>query len=250
MAKKFLDLNGFKYFISKIIGKTDISSIGEGTLTSAISAVNARADSLMKHAFSGVQTNAVLTDALSIDMRNPYGENNACAYVSSWDGTANMPYTCSFGVREVSKCNTITTVRITGYTLGGDAGIWMNFYVNDHWLGWQSTLGKTLDWADNTEGTNFGCNFLNIDTTSPQSNINRKCYWNKGWDTSPTGWINIPPTMPVCASGWREVFYGNSDFIVVKITESFPDIGKQYYCRYSGKKWSEWHIVNSTVATS
>ena len=56
--------------------------------------------------------------------------------------------------------------------------------------------------------------------------------------------------MPFCASGWREVFYGNSDFIVVKITESFPDIGKQYYCRYSSKKWSEWHIVNSTVATS
>ena len=40
MAKKFLDLDGFKYFISKIIGKTDISSIGEGTLTSAISAMN------------------------------------------------------------------------------------------------------------------------------------------------------------------------------------------------------------------
>ena len=55
------------------IGKTDISDIGDGTITGAISGINARADALMKHAFSGVQTNAVLTDALSIDTGNPYG---------------------------------------------------------------------------------------------------------------------------------------------------------------------------------
>ena len=36
MAKKFLDLNGFKYFISKIIGKTSIAGIGDGTCTGAI----------------------------------------------------------------------------------------------------------------------------------------------------------------------------------------------------------------------
>ena len=37
MANKFLDLNGFKYFINKIIGKTSIAGIGDGTLTGAIS---------------------------------------------------------------------------------------------------------------------------------------------------------------------------------------------------------------------
>lgn len=36
MAKKFLDLSGFKYFISKIIGKTSIAGIGDGTCTGAI----------------------------------------------------------------------------------------------------------------------------------------------------------------------------------------------------------------------
>lgn len=36
MAKKFLDLNGLKYFISKIIGKTSIAGIGDGTCTGAI----------------------------------------------------------------------------------------------------------------------------------------------------------------------------------------------------------------------
>ena len=40
MARKFLDLDGLKHFISKIIGKTDISKIGDGTCTGAISALN------------------------------------------------------------------------------------------------------------------------------------------------------------------------------------------------------------------
>ena len=40
MAIKFLDLDGLKHFISKIIGKTDISKIGDGTCTGAISALN------------------------------------------------------------------------------------------------------------------------------------------------------------------------------------------------------------------
>lgn len=40
MARKFLDLDGLKHFISKIIGKTDISKIGDGTCTGAINALN------------------------------------------------------------------------------------------------------------------------------------------------------------------------------------------------------------------
>lgn len=40
MAKKFLDLNGFKYFINKIIGKTSIAGIGDGTCTGAIRTLN------------------------------------------------------------------------------------------------------------------------------------------------------------------------------------------------------------------
>ena len=37
---KYLDLTGLKYFITKRIGKTDISKIGDGTCTGAISALN------------------------------------------------------------------------------------------------------------------------------------------------------------------------------------------------------------------
>lgn len=37
---KYLDLTGLKYFITKRIGKTDISKMGDGTCTGAISALN------------------------------------------------------------------------------------------------------------------------------------------------------------------------------------------------------------------
>lgn len=37
---KYLDLTGLKYFITKRIGKTDLSKIGDGTCTGAISALN------------------------------------------------------------------------------------------------------------------------------------------------------------------------------------------------------------------
>lgn len=43
---KYLDLTGLKYFITKRIGKTDISKIGDGTCTGAISALNQSLGSL------------------------------------------------------------------------------------------------------------------------------------------------------------------------------------------------------------
>lgn len=38
--KKFLSESGFKHFVKKVIGKTDISSIGDGTIKDAISSLN------------------------------------------------------------------------------------------------------------------------------------------------------------------------------------------------------------------
>ncbi len=39
-VKKFLDINGFKHFVEKVIGKTDISAIGDGTVKGAIEDIN------------------------------------------------------------------------------------------------------------------------------------------------------------------------------------------------------------------
>lgn len=38
--KKFLSESGFKHFVEKVIGKTDISSIGDGTIKGAVSSLN------------------------------------------------------------------------------------------------------------------------------------------------------------------------------------------------------------------
>ena len=38
--KKFLSESGFKHFVEKVIGKTDISSIGDGTIKDAVSSLN------------------------------------------------------------------------------------------------------------------------------------------------------------------------------------------------------------------
>lgn len=39
-VKKFLSIDGFKYFVEKVIGKTDISSIGDGTLKGGLRELN------------------------------------------------------------------------------------------------------------------------------------------------------------------------------------------------------------------
>ena len=43
--KKFLSESGFKHFVEKVIGKTDISSVGDGTLKGAVSSLNLKLDS-------------------------------------------------------------------------------------------------------------------------------------------------------------------------------------------------------------
>lgn len=42
--KKFLSESGFKHFVEKVIGKTDISSVGDGTLKGAVSSLNIKLD--------------------------------------------------------------------------------------------------------------------------------------------------------------------------------------------------------------
>ncbi|WP_448754816.1 hypothetical protein [Agathobacter sp.] len=65
---KYLDLTGLKYFITKRIGKTDISKIGDGTCTGAISTLN--------QSLSGLKTNV---DNLGIDY---YTSTKTTNYVS------------------------------------------------------------------------------------------------------------------------------------------------------------------------
>ena len=47
--KKFLSESGFKHFIDKVIGRTDISSIGDGTLKGAVSSLNIKMDGKLSY---------------------------------------------------------------------------------------------------------------------------------------------------------------------------------------------------------
>lgn len=47
--KKFLSESGFKHFVEKVIGKTDISSIGDGTIKGAVSSLNLKMDGKLSY---------------------------------------------------------------------------------------------------------------------------------------------------------------------------------------------------------
>lgn len=61
--KKFLSESGFKHFVEKVIGKTDISSIGDGTIKDAVSSLNIKMDLVRSHVGMIVQSTTLDTEA-------------------------------------------------------------------------------------------------------------------------------------------------------------------------------------------
>lgn len=58
MANKFLSLNGLKYFVDKIIGKTDIAKVADGTLTGGLNYLVENTAKIVK----GKKTNSLTVD--------------------------------------------------------------------------------------------------------------------------------------------------------------------------------------------
>ena len=78
---KYLDLTGLKYFITKRIGKTDISKIGDGTCTGAISALNQSLGNLNKlNSLGNISIMKMGTKILEI-----LPGNNSCLLLSKND---------------------------------------------------------------------------------------------------------------------------------------------------------------------
>lgn len=95
---KYLDLTGLKYFITKRIGKTDISKIGDGTCTGAISALN-----------QSLSNNAVLFKKIKrTDIKQPCGSDDTWRFA--------FP----------KKDNYTRVVVSTNFT--GNGSSWMNAY--------------------------------------------------------------------------------------------------------------------------
>lgn len=61
--KKFLSESGFKHFVEKVIGKTDISSVGDGTLKGAVSSLNIKMELVRSHVGMIVQSTTLDTEA-------------------------------------------------------------------------------------------------------------------------------------------------------------------------------------------
>lgn len=72
--KKFLSESGFKHFVEKVIGKTDISSIGDGTIKGAVSSLNLKMESAITTSNIGKQS---VNYANSSNYANSAGSANA-----------------------------------------------------------------------------------------------------------------------------------------------------------------------------
>lgn len=181
--------------------------------------------------------------------------------------TQNMPPDCVLGVREVISTSTYAIVKITGYSTSGVMGTWLRLYskTDQKWYTWSSTselytLANTLrtdlvnnitvlmeqDKKFNAEsdgaGNSFSKNFLYVDTTKKDSIVNNNSFWGSG-DIS-SEFLNVPPTMPSECYGIREVYWCNSDDILVKLTETFPSTGRQYFNYFTGGRWLGWNVVS------
>ena len=217
---------------------------------------------IKKELLSQAETNGFSSNALLI-----VGTQNVPLLVTN-TSTKNMPPDCKFGVREVISTSVYAIVKITGYSTSGVMGTWLRLYIRaEHkWYPWSSTselytlinnlrtdlvknvnalveYDKEFHSTADTTGGSFGKDFLHVDIRKKNSEPNKNSFWGS---TNIKGtFVNYPPTMPNEAYGIREVFWCNSTNILVKLTETYPVPGRQYFRYYAGE-WSAWKVVTPT----
>lgn len=198
-------------------------------------------------------------DLLMIDTANELSEKNKRAYFSITTDTVdqwkNIPDgmwrgNTVIGVREVFwRHDNSAMIKIT--ELYPSAG-------KQYYNSWNS--GKWREWSiisdDKNErhilgngdkiGNSFKRNLLGIDTTNELSEINERAYFAITTDTVDQ-WKNIPDGMwrGSAVIGVREVFWRHNNSIMVKITEFYPDEGKQYFNLWNNGKWMEWRTIHT-----
>lgn len=107
------------------------------TRTYANNAWTAWAEQAQGFDFASVRINGLISNALQVDLTNPYADVNKPRYVDRAKSATNMPTDCQWGIREVCQITSNwVMVRITGWTIGAQQAIWTNVYVNSKWVGW------------------------------------------------------------------------------------------------------------------
>ena len=109
--KKFLSESGFKHFIDKVIGRTDISSIGDGTLKGAVSSLNLKMDLVRSHVGMIVQSTTLDTEEKVIAI---YGG-------TSWskiEGRFLLGASSDYAVNSIGgeAAHTLTTAEMPSHT--------------------------------------------------------------------------------------------------------------------------------------
>lgn len=112
-AKKLLNESGFKHFIDKVIGRTDISAIGDGTLKGAVSSLNLKMESVRSHVGMIIQSTTLDTEAKVIAI---YGG-------TSWskvEGRFLLGTSSSYAVNSIGgeAAHTLTTAEMPSHTHG------------------------------------------------------------------------------------------------------------------------------------
>lgn len=157
MAKKFLDLNGFKYFISKIIGKTSIAGIGDGTITSALNVLQRGLQNspnlINKGTFKGNFNSVGVTGGLP--------EGNSVVWIEAANCTGTLPdaRVSYFQLITISN-NNIFQIAIIYDQNTRAPRLSFRYYINNAWTPWGGAnkqyyysldqLGFTYDVADVT----------------------------------------------------------------------------------------------------
>lgn len=125
----------------------------------------------------------------------------------------------------------LTTIS-TGKALDAHQGYYLNL----------KTL--TQNTVSDRTGAAFSKNFLMVDTSSGNAEVNRTAYFKM---STTSGWFNIPippnGTQDVFSAGLvgiREVLWYDRSCIMVKITELSPRPARVWSVWYNGTRWSSW----------
>lgn len=87
--------------------------------------------------FASVRINGLISNALQVDLTNPYADVNKPRYVDRAKSATNMPTNCKWGIREVCQITSNwVMVRIIGWSTDSQYAMWTNVYVNSKWQGW------------------------------------------------------------------------------------------------------------------
>lgn len=104
-----------------------------------------------------------------------------------------------------------------------------------------------------SDNPGFGKDFLNVDFAKRTGAANATAVFGFG-ASAISQWSHVPNDSEIQAHGWigcREVYYLNSNWALVKITEISPLAGRIWYiCHglYNGEyTWGKWRYLNPTV---